>query len=97
VPENAHGGLCDVDGLVADAFEVAVDSGDGQQEAEVGRHGRLQGEQALDAVIDLDLHLIDGVFFAEDGLGELLVGIEHRVNRLMDGARRDFPSTAGAA
>ena len=48
--------------------------------------GCLQREQALDAVVDLDLHLVDGVFFAENGFGELFLGVQHGVNRLMDGA-----------
>jgi hypothetical protein len=83
---NAHGGLRDVHGLVADALEVAVDARNGQQEAEIDGHGRLQREQALDALVDFDLHLVDGVLFGEDGFGESLVGFEQRLNGLMDGA-----------
>ena len=83
---DAHGGLRDVHGLVADAFEIAIDARNGQQKAQVGGHGRLQGEQALNALVDLDLHLVDGVFLAEDGFGESLVGVQHGVHGLVDGA-----------
>ena len=48
--------------------------------------GCLQSEQALDALVDLDLHFVDGVFFGEHGFGEVLFGIQHGVHRLMDGA-----------
>ncbi len=76
----------DVYGLVADALQVAVDARNGQQKAQIGRHGSLQGEQALDALVDFDLHLVDGVFFVEHRLGEPLIGVQHGVNGLMDGA-----------
>ena len=70
--QDAHGGLRDVHGLVADAFEIAIDARNGQQKAQVGGHGCLQRQQALDALVNFDLHLVDGVFFAEHGFGEVL-------------------------
>jgi hypothetical protein len=84
--EDARGGLRDVDGLVADAFEVAIDAGDGQEEAQVGGHGLLGGQQALHALVNFDLHFVDGVFFGEDDFGEMFFGIEDGVHSLMDGA-----------
>ena len=84
--QDAHGGLRDVDGLVADAFEVAIDARDGEEEAQVGGHGLLEGEQALDALVNFDLHFVDGVFFVEDGFGEVLFGVQHGVHGLVDGA-----------
>jgi hypothetical protein len=39
-----------------------------------------------DAVVDFNLQLVDGVFFVEYAVGKLLIGIEHGVNRLMNGA-----------
>ena len=84
--QDAHGGLRDVDGLVADAFEIVVDARDGEEEAQIDGHGLLQREQALDALVDLDLHFVDGVFFVEHGFGEVLFGVEHGMDGLMDGA-----------
>ena len=46
----------------------------------------MQGQQALNALVNFDLHLVDGVFLVEDGFGEVLIGIEHGVHGLMDGA-----------
>ena len=84
--QNAHGGLRDVDGLVANAFEVAIDARNGEEEAEIGGHRLIEGQQALDALIDFDLDLVDGVFLGEDGLGEMFFGVENGVDGLMDGA-----------
>ena len=86
VAKDAHGGLRDIDGLIADAFEIAIDARNGQQKPKVGGHGGLQGQQALDALINFDLHLVDGVFFVEHGFGEVLIGVQHGVDGLMDGA-----------
>jgi hypothetical protein len=84
--EDAQGGLGDIDGLIADAFEIVIDAGHGEDEAQVDGHGLLEGEETLDAVIDLELNFIDGGFFLEDGFGERLFGIEHGVHGLMNGA-----------
>jgi hypothetical protein len=89
--EHAHGGLRDVDGLIADALEVAIDARDGEEEAQVGGHGLLEREEALDALVNFNLHFVDGVFFVEDGFGEALFGVEDGVNRLVDGALGERP------
>ena len=47
--KDAHGGLRDVYGLVADALEVAVDAGNGQEKAQIAGHRRVKSEQALNA------------------------------------------------
>ena len=86
VAQDAHGGLGDVHGLVADALEVAIDARDGEEKAQVGGHGLLSGEQALDALVNFDLHFVDGVFFGEDDFGEMFFGIQNGVHGLMDGA-----------
>ena len=57
----------------------------------IGRHGRLQRQQALHALVNLDLHLVDGVFFAEHGFGKVLFGVQHRVHGLMDRALGEAP------
>jgi hypothetical protein len=46
----------------------------------------VQGEELNYAVVDFDLEFVDGVFFIEDALGELLVGVEDGMDALMDGA-----------
>jgi hypothetical protein len=84
--EDAHGGLRDVDGLIADAFEVTIDARNGEEEAEVGGHWLIEGKQALDAFVYFDLDLVDGVFLGEHGLGEVFFGVENGVDGLMDGA-----------
>jgi hypothetical protein len=84
--EDADAGLGDVDGLIADALEVVVDARDSEDEAEVGGHELMEREDLNDAVVDFELKLVDLIFFVEDALGELFVGIENAVNGLMDGA-----------
>jgi len=87
--EHSHRGLRDIDGLVADAFEVAIDARDGEEEAQVGGHGLLEREESLDALVNFDLHFVDGVFFVEDGFGEALFGVENGVHGLVDGTLRE--------
>jgi hypothetical protein len=84
--KNADGGLGDVDGLIADALKVVVDAGDGEDKAEIHGHQLMQGQKLDYAVVDLHLELVDGVFFVEDALGELLVGVQDGMDGLMDGA-----------
>jgi len=84
--KNARGGLRDVHGLVTDAFEIVVDAGDGEDEAEVSGHQLMEGEELDDAVVDFELKFVDGVFFVEDALGKLFIGFEDGVDGLMDGA-----------
>src|SRR6266478_6911551 len=86
VAKDAHGTLGDVDGLIADALEIVVNAGNGQDEAEIGGHELVQGEQLNDAVVDFHLELVDGVFFVEDALGELLIGVQNGVNGLVHSA-----------
>jgi hypothetical protein len=46
----------------------------------------LQGQQPLNTLIDFDLHFVDGVFLSENRFREMLLGIEHGVDGLVDGA-----------
>src|SRR6266851_5519968 len=55
VAKDAQGALGNVDGLIADAFEIVVDARDGQHEAEIDGHEPVQGEKLNDAVVDFDL------------------------------------------
>ena len=86
VAEDAGGGLGDVDGLVADALEVVVDAGNGEDEAKIHGHQLMEGEELDNAIVDFDLQFVDGVFFIEDALGQLFVGFQDSVDGLMDGA-----------
>src|SRR6266404_796020 len=78
--------LRDVDRLVAHAFQIVIDTRYGQHEAEVRGHKLLQRQQLHHTVIDLNLQLVDGVLFIEHGASELLVRVEHGVDRLVHGA-----------
>src|SRR5579862_1121407 len=42
--QNAHRGLGNVDSLIADSFEIAIDSRNRQKKTEIGRHRLLQCE-----------------------------------------------------
>ena len=86
VAQDADRGLRDVDGLIADALEIVVDAGDRQDQAKIDSHQLVQGQELDHAVVDFELKFVDGVFFVEDALGELLVGVEDGVNGLVDGA-----------
>ena len=83
--QDAQGRLGDVDGLVADAFQVVVDARDGQHEAQVGGHQLLQGQQLHDAVVDFDLQLIDGRLFLQNLFGQRSLALENGVNGLVHG------------
>src|SRR6267143_7316894 len=87
--EDAQGSLRDVDGLIADAFEIVIDARDRQHEAEIDGHKLVQSEKLNDAIVDFHLELVDGVFFLEDAVGELFVGFQNGVNGLVDGAFRE--------
>jgi hypothetical protein len=86
VAKDARGGLRDVDGLVADTLEVAINARNREKEAKIGGDRLLRGEQALDALINFNLHFVDGVFLRENRFGEMLFGIEDGVHGLVDGA-----------
>ena len=86
VPQNPHRRLRYIHGLIADSLQVLVDSRYRQQKPQVRRHRLLQREQPLHAVVDLDLHFVDGALFGEYGVGEILLRVQHRVNGLMNSA-----------
>jgi hypothetical protein len=88
VAENAQGALGDIHGLIADAFEVIVDAGNGEHKTEIDGHELVQRKELNDPVVDFQLEFVDGVFFLEDALGELLVGFQDGVDCLVNGAFR---------
>ncbi len=89
VAQDALGSLGDIHGLVADALEVVVDARNRQDEAKIDGHELVQRKKLHDAVVDFHLQLVDGVFFLENALGKLLIGLQHRVNGLVDRALRE--------
>src|SRR5580658_7882897 len=84
--QDAHGRLRDVHGLVANAFEVAIDARNSEEKAQVSGHGLLQCEQALDALVNFDLHFVDRVFLREHGFREVFFGVQDGMDCLMDRA-----------
>src|SRR3984893_6439882 len=48
----------------------------------------MQRQNLHHAVVDLNLQLVDRVFFIQHSLGKLLVGVQHRMHRLVHGALR---------
>jgi hypothetical protein len=91
VAQDAHGGLRNIHGLIANAFEVAIDTRNSEEKAQVGGHGLLQSEQSLNALVNFNLHFVDRVFFGENGLGEVLFGVEDGMDGLMDRALGEAP------
>ena len=86
--EQAQRGLGDVHGLVADALEVGAHLHGRGDEAQVGRHGLLQGEHLQTAVVDLDLEAIHrGVAF-DHGLREFGASLHQRDEGLAGSALR---------
>jgi hypothetical protein len=46
----------------------------------------MESEELNDAVVEFELKFVNGIFFIKHTLGELLIGFEHSVDGLMDGA-----------
>ena len=89
--KNAHRGLRDVHRLVADALQISIDSRYGEQQPQIRSHGLIQGEQALHALVNFDLHFVDRVFFGEHGFRQMFFGVQHSVHGLMHGAFSKAP------
>lgn len=79
--------LGDVDGVVADAFQVAGDLDGADDEAQVARHGLLRGEQFHGQRFHVDLQGVDTAVALDDGVGLVLVAREQGV----DGEVDEFP------
>jgi hypothetical protein len=89
--EDALRALRNVDGLIANALEIVIDSRDGQDQAEIRGHELVQREELDDAIVDFDLEFIDGVFFFQDALGQLFIRFQNGVNRLVHRPLRQAP------
>ena len=78
--------LRDIDGLVADAFEVVVDARHRQHQPQVHSHQLMERQELHDADVNLDLQFVDDVFFFQDGFGQFGLGVQHRMDRAVHGA-----------
>ena len=74
----------DVDGQVADPFEVGVDLHGGDNRAQVRGHRLVQREQLEAAVVDLDVELIDRLIPREDAVHARGVALDERPHRRAD-------------
>jgi hypothetical protein len=72
--------------LIADPFQIVIDARYGQHKAEIRGHELLQRQQLYDAVVDLNLLLVDGVFFVEHHVSEVFIRLENCVDSLVHGA-----------
>jgi len=82
-------GLGDVDGQVADAFEVGVDLDRGDNRAQVGGHRLVQREQLEAAVVHLDVQLVDRLVAVEHAVDGRDVAADQPVHRGADALLRE--------
>ncbi len=76
-------------GLIADAFEVAIDLDDGEDEAEVNGHGLLFGEEFVGHLVELTLGGVDCGLILLDVLAEGEIALEISFDRGLDGLLRE--------
>ena len=86
--EDAQRGLRDIHRLVADAFQFAVDAGNGHGEAKVSGHNLLRGQELDHALVHFNLQLVDGRLFLDHAVGHLLFAVQHRLHGLVNRALR---------
>ena len=77
--------LGDVHREVAHALQVGIDLQRGDDQAQVGRHGLLQGEQVDGELVDLDLDRVDARFVAKYFFGGAAVLLNHGADAALDG------------
>ena len=66
-------------GIVAYAFEVGVYFQHGQGEAQVYSHGVVEGYAILDVAVDFELEGVYPFFARNHFVGQLFVGVQHRL------------------
>jgi hypothetical protein len=87
--DHVHDALGDVDGLIADAFEIGVDLGDSEDEAEIAGHRRLHGEKVEGKLVNLALAGIDERFAFEHHLAAGEIAIKVSAASTFDGLLRE--------
>ena len=83
--DHVHDALGDVDRLVADALQVGIDLGDGENEAQIDRHGLLHGEQVEGQFVDLALGDVDLGFAFEHHVAARQVALDIGLAGAIDG------------
>ena len=78
------GAAGDLGGLVADPLEVDHRLRDADDQAQVGGRRLTPGEDTHALLVDVALHLVDLVVDLADLLGEAGVGVDQRVDRVVD-------------
>ena len=76
--------LRDVDGVIADALEIARDLDRADDEAEIARHRLLECEQLERGRFDLELHRVDLLVARDHGVRLVLILAEQRVDGELD-------------
>jgi hypothetical protein len=95
---HVHDTLGNINGLIADTFEVGIDLGNRKDEAKVHSHGLLHGKQVEGGFIDFTLGGIDeGLAFqhhlaaSQVALDKGLTRTVHRLLRQTSHAKQTFP------
>src|ERR1019366_5063668 len=81
--------LGNADRQVAHSFQVGVDLERGDDQAQVGRHGLVQSQQADGEFVDLDLDGVDARFRAKNFFGGGAVFLSDRADAALDGGLDD--------
>jgi hypothetical protein len=87
--DEIHDALGDVDGLIADALEIGVDLGDGENEAQVDGGGLLGGKNVESEFVDFALGGIDQAFVFENELAAGEVAFVVSLAGAVDGEFRE--------
>ena len=79
------GAFADIDGEIGDPLQFRSDLHGRGDEAQIDRR-RLHLRDQLDRVlIDVELHLVDGIVIGDDALGHRAVALEQRADGIADG------------
>ena len=80
----------DADREVAHAFEIGIDLEAHHQQAKISGNRLIQSQQARDARIDIQLHLVDELLVFDDATGQAVIildqGLDAGVNGRFDQA-----------
>jgi hypothetical protein len=68
--------LANIDGLVANTFQLSGDSRSHEQEAHVRPHGLMGGRKGDGAIVDFNLQIVDLVLLAVDFRTEELIAFD---------------------
>ena len=77
--------LGDVDGEIADAFEVGVDLDGGDDRAQVDRHRLIERQQREAAVVDLDVERVQRTVARQDARDQIAIAVDQPLDREADG------------